>query len=1651
MLKFLKKSGKVLLIILSSLVGLVLLIAVALYLPPVQRIITGKATAFLEKKTQGKFDIGGIYLKFPLGISIRDIHVAGPEGDSILSAGKIAADLELLPLFSGSVKINSILLADLDGKVTRTDHDSSFNFSFIPEAFADTAKVPDVTDTTSSGAEITVSAIRIDNVKLLYDDRLTGMYAKANIHELDLDVKEMNLTDMVFHISELSLDKTDLAIRISKQAEQTEEDTTAALPSLVIDKIRITETRTAFSSLTDSTFMNVKIGELEVDDVSAGLTDMQFKVESILLAESGMTMNSRFSGTEIKDSSVTVASAPMKLLADIGKVTLKDNYFYRTVAGSPVVPSGSFNPSALRIHGLSGDINDLFYNGDSSRVVIDGLKFNDSTNFSLASLDASLMMNPRSVVINNFRMQTALSDIRIDGALSYTSMESLKDSIAEAAVNMHLDESKIHTNDIAYFVPAAVSSPQLKLKDKLIHLDADISGRVADLNVDAFSMKTGDHTSLNFTASLKGLPDASRLSYSVPDISFYTTRSDINSFVSSSALPQDINLPSAIVLNGNFNGSPAGLLTRMTLGTNMGGVTADMKMGFANDTSYQGRIIVAGLRLDQLLPKDSMLGIVSLTLDVDGKGLTREKIDAEFNLALKEAGYNNYVYHNANAKGNIRDQVFTGTVNMDDEYVAFDFDGLVSLKPDEEHYKFNLDLKGINLQKLNFDSRDIRISAAAEADLRGNRVDNINGSAGVSKLIIVKDENTYVLDSLLFASVNQEGKSEFNLRSAVVGIKFNGNFSPGLVAQAVKSQLNSYYDFGDTVKVVAGQEFTFEITLKNHPVIADVFLPGLTEFIPGKIEGSFNSDERKLNVDAGIKRIEYNGQTVNDFNLKLRTEDDQLKTDLNIGEVSASSFKMEQVLVSASLKENAGNMQVAIGEEDNRKLDIKAVLRPVKGKGNEISLQTPVILDKEEWSVPETNVIRLYENQPAGFESFIISQGNQQINIETTPGEVYITNFSFTEFDIIHFARIIEKDTTLASGLLTGYVELSQYPDYTGMQASVNLRNLHVMNTPVGELGMKAQSRQDNGYLFEMTLGGNGNDLIAKGEVAPADSGSRFDINADIRNINAAILDGLSMGAVSSSSGSIKGNIHLSGTSAKPILSGHLQFENLSTVPEAMNSKITLENERIEFNNDGISIRGFSIKDYENHNAELNGLIAMNGFAPQNLDLRLVTNDFRVFNTELEENNLYYGQLFMDADIRIAGTPSFPKVNASVKLEEGSTFAFVVPESKLSTDKGEGVVLFVDSLDLHRILREDRSDKADAGFKGIELTSRLEIDPEASLKVLIDPSTGDSLVVKGEAALSFSIDPSGKMSLTGLYELKDGSYVTSLQEVIQKEFRIVDGSTIVWNGDPLDATVNISAIYDIEASPIDLVAGQVAGLSDAERNQYKQKLDFLVYLQLRGQLLKPEISFRIELDEKDKGALGGTVDSKLDMLNEDPSELNKQVFALLLLNRFVQEDPLASGGASANTESIARSSVSRFLTDQLNNLAGRYITGAELKFDVESFEDYSSGDPQQRTQVGVALKKNFIDDRFSVQVGGSVDVEGEAAKQNNLADITGDVLIEYKITDDGRLRMTGFRKSEYQDAIEGQVTETGVGLLYNRDFDRWKEFFRKPEKIDSGK
>jgi hypothetical protein len=342
----------------------------------------------------------------------------------------------------------------------------------------------------------------------------------------------------------------------------------------------------------------------------------------------------------------------------------------------------------------------------------------------------------------------------------------------------------------------------------------------------------------------------------------------------------------------------------------------------------------------------------------------------------------------------------------------------------------------------------------------------------------------------------------------------------------------------------------------------------------------------------------------------------------------------------------------------------------------------------------------------------------------------------------------------------------------------------------------------------------------------------------------------------------------------------------------------------------------------------------------------------------------------------------------------------------------------------------------------------IEVDREATFSLVVDEANGDFVRMKGEAQLTAGIDKSGKITLTGSYEIDEGSYEISFN-LLRRKFEILKGSKIIWLGEPTRADVDVTAIYIANTSPLSLVENVIT----ENPNFYKQKIPFEVHLKLEGELMRPEITFDIKLPENKNYSVGGNVNEivevRLAQLRQEPSEMNKQVFAVLLFNRFVNENPFASGGGGGfNAGMMARQSVSKLLAEQLNDLAGDLIAGVEINFDVQSFEDYSTGSAQNRTDLNVSLSKQLLNDRLKVTVGNNFELEGpqDANTGGGASGLAGNIALDYQLSRDGKYMIRAYRKNEYEGELEGYIIETGVSFVIRVDYNHFRELIRRKKK-----
>jgi hypothetical protein len=555
-------------------------------------------------------------------------------------------------------------------------------------------------------------------------------------------------------------------------------------------------------------------------------------------------------------------------------------------------------------------------------------------------------------------------------------------------------------------------------------------------------------------------------------------------------------------------------------------------------------------------------------------------------------------------------------------------------------------------------------------------------------------------------------------------------------------------------------------------------------------------------------------------------------------------------------------------------------------------------------------------------------------------------------------------------------------------------------------------------------------------------------MNLDIEKLNLKSIQGFTLDNIAESTGFLTGNFKITGNTTQPKVIGELKFNEIGFKAVSLNAKFKSLNDKITFTNNAIIFDNFIIKDEKDNDLAINGTINSENFSNFGFELSIDADNFKAVNSEAKDNDLYYGELYLDNHLQVRGTIDNPIVEGNIKINKDTKFTVVLPQSDPSIADREGIVEFIDQ-DNPQILKTVSVDEitSEMELKGINASVNIEVDKEAELSLVIDKANGDFLKLKGEAQLNGGIDPSGKTTLTGRYELSEGSYEMNFN-AIKRKFDIKPGSYILWTGEPTSADISITAIYKTEAAPIDLINDQLGAVTAEIRNTYKQKIPFETRLKMTGELMKPNISFDIVLPDGNNSVsteIINTTQAKLTQLRQQPDEMNKQVFALLLLNRFIGENPFASETGGTNVSSLARESASKILSQQLNNLAGDLIEGVELNFDLNTSDDYTTGQRENKTDLNVGISKKLLNDRLKVTIGSSFGIEGPQQVNQNANNIAGDVSLDYQLSKDGRYKMRVYRVNKYQVALQGEVVETGIAFVITMNYNKFKELYAKSE------
>ncbi len=1295
----------------------------------------------------------------------------------------------------------------------------------------------------------------------------------------------------------------------------------------------------------------------------------------------------------------------------------------------------------LRVRNINFWANNIIIDKTIS-LNIEQLKLNEHSGFVLKSMSTNLTLNDSLLHCENLKIKTSKTDLDADIKFDFNNFSAFSNFIEEIDINAYFRESTIHFADISLFAPT------LNQKHFKANIQGKISGRINDLSADSLNITTESMTEMLLSCSLKGLPDINKTEFNLALTSLTSGAKDLKHIIIKTGLNSEIyNYVKNINyfnIYGEFIGSLETFKTKNVFSSNIGNFAMDMIFEtYSNTPKYYGKLITSKLNIGKLIDNE-LLGAVSSELSIEGTNLKTDIISLITKGQIHSLFFNNYDYQNITLNAKINDGTFNGNVNIDDKNINLAFDGKIQFADSIPSYYFESKISNANLSKLHFNRNDslAYLSANLKCMAFGSNIDNFLGEVTFEDIKYLEGKNSYFIPKLNIVQKEDEtfNQKRISVESNIINGYIEGKYKLSEISDAIEVFLSEYISNyasntqRETPTDVVNLQFAFD--LNDFDIITDLFMPDLHISKKTKINGKFHSNNNILNIYINSDNITYSGiefiennitieAFVRKIYLGLSSQNLQIYQTANVENVKFDGVVHNDSINYSLFWDNYKNFK-------NNSGDIKGSI--VLADSNSMIAvfgASEFTIEDNKWEIDKYNKI-YYSNDSLSVNNLRFYKDEQQILIrDDKRSKESAIEIVFSNFDLQNIAPFLEQTDFSINGIMHGSLFLRSLFSNPYFTTDILASNFYLQKEFLGDLKILSKYNTEQKYVgTDINIKYTGPAGVIEpikliGKFYPEKEDNNIDYSVNLTNYNIKTLSPFVKDFLDILDGKATGNLKIQGSLKDPKVSGDIQFIRTVLHVYYLNSIFSFA-DKFHITNNRIYTDNLTLLDQKGNRSSVRMNIAHNKFKDFKFDIQMNTmGDFQFMNTTSKDNNLFYGTVIADGRVLITGDLDEITMSVNAKTGKGTSFSIPIDESGYAHENK-----FITFVSQHDIMQKEQKNIAgEQNEMNFKMNLDLQVTPDAEVQIIFDPTVGDIMRGKGEGDLKIEFDMAGDLRMFGDLNILGGEYLFTLENVINKRFYIASGGSIKWKGDPYNANIDLTTYYPIRTGIYSLINH----IDPSE--VYKQKVPVHLQLLLKNNLMSPEISFNIDLPQADENTKNLVKNA---LISEQ--ELNRQVFALLILNSFVPPDQIAFNTLSS--QGIGTTS-----TELLSNQLSNWLSQISKDFDIGV--KYRPGGEVTNDEVELMFSTQFFNDRIKVEGNlgfGGQQLQGNTQQQQFL----GDVNIEYRITSDGRISAKTFNRSNPIDIITQNTPYTqGVGIFYRRDFNKFSDLWKQKNKTTS--
>ncbi len=1281
-------------------------------------------------------------------------------------------------------------------------------------------------------------------------------------------------------------------------------------------------------------------------------------------------------------------------------------------------------PEKLNFKDLKIAATDFTILGPEVNVNVQALSLQSKQGLVVEKLATEFRYTKQQMLFNFLSIKTPLSFLKGKLAFNYD-RKDFKDFLNKVKVNASFNESIIALDEVNLLYNQFG-------KGKKVAFSSDVSGVLNDLNTTNLFLQS-DNTGIRGDFNFKNLftkAEPFLLNANIKNLtsSYYQLRGLLPEILGKT-LPSSFQKLGQFTMRGDALITETSIDSKINLNTAIGNSYSDLQITNINDidaASYRGFVSFIDFDLGELA-NDKKLGKTSLDFNVEGLGLVLETLNTEVIGEVHSMYYNGYEYKNLKVSGILKELLFDGSLVSNDDNLKLNFKGLADFSENQNNLNFIASVDYADLKKLNFISDSISIfKGDINMDVSGSSLDNIVGDIKFTKTNYQNKNDIYYFDDFKVSSIFDKDTIRtiaINSPDIITGY-LKGKFRINELGKLVQNSIGSIYTNYRPFEISEGQRLAFNFKIYNK--IVDVFFPKVKFGANTFIKGNIIADEGDFKLTFKSPNIKAFGNVLDNIDVKIDNKNPLFNTYVSIGNAATKYYEARDFnLINTTLKDTLFfRTEFKGGKKYNDSYNLNFYHTFNKDNKSVIGLKkSDINFKNNKWVLNKKgdNKNKVIFNKTLDSitiqEIVMNNEEEEQIRLRGTLIDSSYKDIQL-QFKIVSLNKITpEIDSLKLDGRVNGSLHILQRDNVYLPSSNLEIADFAINNIRLGDLDMGIVGNKDlsdfvvNGQLTENNI----ERLGILGNVTMKNIKPIADLLVNFNGFNLEPFSPLGEGVISNIRGKINGSAQIKGEIGDPEINGLLALNNAGIGIPYLNVDYSFApRSRVRLYDQTFSFEDIGLTDIaEKTKATLDGTISHKAFASWNLDLNVDTNEnrFLILNTDYEEEALYYGQGFLNGTGKIYG--STKALNITVEGSTAKGTSLKIPISDVASIGDYSFINFIEKSDVKTIEEQRVLDD----YQGLELAFDLAVTPEAEVEIVVDQNTKSSLKGTGEGILLIEINTRGKFNMYGEFVTVTGKYNHKFGGVIDKTFEVKPGGTVVWEGDPLAARLNMEAIYSLNANPAPLL----------DNNGYTKRIATDVVVQLEGELERPTIAFNIDFP-----GTSSIIKSELEYKLQDPTVEERNAFFLLAQGTFVDEE---SG--------INQQAVTGNLLQTASGLLNQVLGGENDKFDFGVSYEQGGANPsaevQTENRLGVTVSTRISD---RILINGKLGVPVGGVSETVVA---GDVEVEVLLNEEGTLSAKIFnRENEIQQFLaDNQGYTQGIGLSYEVDFNNFKELIRK--------